>query len=173
MKGKMTKRKAYDVDIAKSAKLKKPLFKKWWFWVVIVLVIGMVGGGTDDANTVSEPESKTLPSVTTDIPTDSNISIPNNEPAEQPPQEPEKTQSPIIETSKEPEAAPPVEEVPQAPATEEPVGAEYVLNTNTKRFHYPSCGSVNEIQPENKSTFTGSRDDLITQGYKSCGNCKP
>ncbi len=52
-------------------------------------------------------------------------------------------------------------------------GTDYVLNTNTHKFHYPSCSSVSEMKPENTSYFTGSRDEVIAQGYKPCGRCKP
>lgn len=52
-------------------------------------------------------------------------------------------------------------------------GTDYVLNTNTHKFHYPSCSSVSDMKPENTSYFTGSRDEVIAQGYKPCGRCKP
>ena len=52
-------------------------------------------------------------------------------------------------------------------------GTDYVLNTNTHKFHYPSCSSVGDMKPENTSYFTGSRDEAIAQGYKPCGRCKP
>ena len=51
--------------------------------------------------------------------------------------------------------------------------ADYVLNTNTKRFHYPDCKSVNDMKEKNKQYYHGSREDLINQGYKACGNCRP
>lgn len=49
----------------------------------------------------------------------------------------------------------------------------YVLNTNTKKFHYPSCSSASSISANNRSDVTDSRSDLIIQGYSPCGNCKP
>ena len=49
----------------------------------------------------------------------------------------------------------------------------YVLNTNSKKFHSPSCSSVDKIKPENKDTFSGTRDSLIDDGYSPCGICKP
>lgn len=52
-------------------------------------------------------------------------------------------------------------------------GTDYVLNTHTSKFHYPSCSSVSDIKPENIGYFTGSRDEVIAQGYKPCGRCKP
>lgn len=49
----------------------------------------------------------------------------------------------------------------------------YVLNTNTRKFHYPSCKSVKKIAPKNYSTSSKSRDELISLGYDPCGICKP
>lgn len=49
----------------------------------------------------------------------------------------------------------------------------YILNTNSKKFHKPSCSSVNKISAANKKSFTGKRSDLISQGYSPCGTCKP
>ena len=52
-------------------------------------------------------------------------------------------------------------------------GTEYILNTNTKKFHYPSCSSVKQMKATNKKEYTGSRDDLIAQGYDPCKKCNP
>lgn len=52
-------------------------------------------------------------------------------------------------------------------------GTEYILNTNTKKFHYPSCSSVKQMKASNKKEYTGSRDDLIVQGYNPCKKCNP
>ena len=52
-------------------------------------------------------------------------------------------------------------------------GTEYILNTNTKKFHYPSCSSVKQMKASNKKEYTGSRDDLIAQGYDPCKKCIP
>lgn len=49
----------------------------------------------------------------------------------------------------------------------------YILNTNNKKFHKPSCSSVNQMKKENREEYTGSKDMLIKQGYSPCGNCKP
>ena len=49
----------------------------------------------------------------------------------------------------------------------------YVINKKSKKFHLPTCGGVNSIKPENYGESTLSRDELISQGYDPCGNCKP
>lgn len=49
----------------------------------------------------------------------------------------------------------------------------YILNTNTMKFHEPSCSSAQKISRKNRKEYTGSREDLISQGYDPCGNCHP
>lgn len=55
----------------------------------------------------------------------------------------------------------------------EPQGTDYILNKNTKKFHYPSCSSVNEMKEKNKKAYTGNREDVIAQGYVPCKRCNP
>ena len=50
---------------------------------------------------------------------------------------------------------------------------DYVLNKNTKRFHYPDCASAAEILGKNREDVFASRDELIARGFKPCGNCNP
>lgn len=59
------------------------------------------------------------------------------------------------------------------PQNVEPVGMDYVVNTNTHKFHYPSCSSVNQMAEHNKMNYNGSRDELIAQGYEPCKRCNP
>ncbi len=49
----------------------------------------------------------------------------------------------------------------------------YILNISTKKFHYPSCSSVKNMNEENKSFFNGTRDEAISAGYSPCGRCDP
>lgn len=50
---------------------------------------------------------------------------------------------------------------------------KYILNTNSKKFHYPSCSSADTISDSNRKEFNGTRDELIKQGYSPCGRCDP
>ena len=56
---------------------------------------------------------------------------------------------------------------------EEPEAETYVLNSNTKKFHFPDCKSVNTISPKNRRDFEGSREDVLAMGYVPCKRCKP
>lgn len=67
----------------------------------------------------------------------------------------------------------------QTPSQKEPDKSEistqatYILNTNTKKFHYPSCSSVDDMKESNKQEFFGTRDEAVAQAYSPCGRCKP
>lgn len=52
-------------------------------------------------------------------------------------------------------------------------GADYIGNKSSKKFHYPSCSSVDDMKESNKYYYTGSRDGIISQGYKPCKRCSP
>ena len=57
--------------------------------------------------------------------------------------------------------------------TQQAGGSRYVLNTRSRKFHYPFCDSVGQMAEHNKKVVTASRDELIRQGYSPCGNCRP
>ena len=50
---------------------------------------------------------------------------------------------------------------------------DYVLNKNTKKFHYPWCSSADDIKKKNRKDFTGTREEVISQGYVPCKRCNP
>lgn len=49
----------------------------------------------------------------------------------------------------------------------------YILNTNSKKFHLPDCASVTDISSKNKKEYSGTREALISQGYQPCKACNP
>ena len=51
--------------------------------------------------------------------------------------------------------------------------AHYILNNNTKKFHLPSCSSVDDIKDSNREDYYGSREDLIERAYVPCKRCNP
>lgn len=50
---------------------------------------------------------------------------------------------------------------------------QYILNTNTRKFHYPNCKSVKQMKEKNKRSYTGTREEIIEMGYAPCKNCNP
>lgn len=128
--------------------------------VIFLCVCAAVGaansaGGTGEAVTLHKSTATAL--TCTPLPTATPSAVPT---ATKLPAPPETVALPVVTSA------------PEAPQ-EEPVNGTWVLNTSTKRFHLPGCGSVPTIKEKNRSDFTGEREELIRQGYKPCGNCKP
>lgn len=71
----------------------------------------------------------------------------------------------------------PAEETVQTKAPERgnpgTADSKWVLNTNTKRIHYPDCKSVNQMKESNKGYSDDTIAELVAQGYTPCGNCHP
>lgn len=85
-------------------------------------------------------------------------------------------QQPVVEkpvAQTPPPVVVPQNPVKEEPAVEEPVSMDYIGNKNTKKFHYPSCGSVKKMKESNKYYYSGTRDAIVSQGYEPCGNCHP
>lgn len=72
-----------------------------------------------------------------------------------------------------------VEDAGEAQVNEEPANdsisqsGHYVLNKNTKKFHYAGCASAKQIKASNYAEFDGNRDTLISRGYSACKKCNP
>ena len=75
-------------------------------------------------------------------------------------------------SSTAPAITPPAEP-PTSASQENPVTADYILNTNTFKFHYPYCDSVQEMAERNKLPYSGTRDEVIAMGYVPCKRCNP
>lgn len=88
------------------------------------------------------------------------ISTPTPEPTPTPTPKPTPTPTP------EPTPEPVVEE-------QKPIEQYYIINTNTGKFHYPTCRSIKRMKDKNKLEFTGTRDDVLARGYSPCMICNP
>jgi DNA-entry nuclease len=58
-------------------------------------------------------------------------------------------------------------------AEQEEDTCDYVLNTSSHKFHLPDCSGISGMKAENRQDYTGTREDLIAQGYAPCGICDP
>ncbi len=59
---------------------------------------------------------------------------------------------------------------PQAPVS---TAGSYVLNTNSKKFHYPTCSSAGDMSQKNRKDVSMTRDEIIAQGFVPCKRCNP
>lgn len=60
-----------------------------------------------------------------------------------------------------------------AEASNDATPTDYVLNTKSLKFHYPSCGDVAAMAQGNRRDVTKTRDEIIEMGYSPCGHCNP
>ncbi|MCI2061667.1 MAG: DNA/RNA non-specific endonuclease [Eubacteriaceae bacterium] len=49
----------------------------------------------------------------------------------------------------------------------------YIINTNTGKFHKPSCYVLSRTKDKNKKKYKGYRKKLIEEGYEPCKICNP
>ena len=50
---------------------------------------------------------------------------------------------------------------------------DYLLNTNTHKFHYPSCSYGQRTAAHNRWDVHKTRDEVIAMGYSPCQHCWP
>lgn len=50
---------------------------------------------------------------------------------------------------------------------------EYVLNINSKKIHTTTCEAVTKMSDKNKEEYVGNINDLLNQGFETCGICNP
>ena len=50
---------------------------------------------------------------------------------------------------------------------------KYVVNTNTGKFHYPSCSSAKQTAAHNREVVRTTRKKLIEEGCTPCKRCEP
>lgn len=133
----------------------------------LTLLIGLLPDrGSDSVSLHKAPETQQTLPIRTDVPatepTAAPLLRPTSAPADTGAPSPTAT---IVPAFMPPEGAP-------SPSPTQAV-LTYVLNTNTRRFHLPGCSSARSIKEKNRSTFTGTREDILELGYKPCGNCHP
>lgn len=85
----------------------------------------------------------------------------------------EATPLPDVSGANEGDAAAAEQAEPQPTAPTDKGTAEYVLNTNSKKFHKPSCSSVDQMSPKNREDIEDTRENLIANGYDPCKRCNP
>lgn len=49
----------------------------------------------------------------------------------------------------------------------------YIINTSSGKFHRPDCSGAKDIKEKNRQEYTGTRSELLAEGYEPCGMCEP
>lgn len=135
-----------DVPGAQKKAPKKPFYKRWWFILIMSIVLLRGCGYIMGAEPTSEEPTTPMVEATlapTEAPTETQA---------------EATRPPNI-----PVVIPGISEDTTT----------YILNTSTQKFHDAGCSSIQDIKDKNKGTFTGTREEIIQKGYEPCGRCNP
>lgn len=190
--GANNKSTCYDSSYKREPPEPKPFYKKWWFWVLVVIVVSNLINKLPEIT--RERNQKEAAQIIAE-----RSQQTQTEPAVAPEDE-GYTEEEQAEAAREyyekigydPTQEEPTEEVPDdgisyivpadADTSASYSGASgesladtqtYVLNTSTHKFHRPGCPSVDNIDPKNYSTYTGTRESVKNMGYSACGNCNP
>ena len=73
----------------------------------------------------------------------------------------------VPETTQETEAPTTIAETTKTADTNK---LAYILNSKTKKFHRPNCGS---LPTTNRVDSSKSRDEIVASGYDACKKCNP
>lgn len=141
---------------------------KWVMVLTAVLAILFLYGGISDSSGEEASVRTALVEISTasTVPTEAKAFLPE-------PEETYRSSERLLEMVAIETTAPPPTEAPAEAAKPIPVGVEYILNTNSRKFHYPDCASVGDMKPSNKKEFTGDRDEVLNMGYVPCKRCNP
>lgn len=160
-------RRKTDMKTSSTARSKKPLLKRWWFWLIVVLLIGSAFGGNSRSG--GEEPAPLVP-MESSAP---EASIPLIASAADSADSEDSVSRSLPENAEETaEALPAVEATAEPEETAAPV-YDYVLNTNTRKFHWSYCSSAADIKESNRQEFTGTREEVIAMGYEPCSRCHP
>lgn len=136
-----------------SGTKKKPSKKTICIIVAIVLLLGIIGSCNDSLKDKNK-EPQTTVSSTTVITTTSKPTT-------------------ITTTKAMTEATTAEETEPEREIVHTQASYDYIVNTNTGKFHYSSCSQANRIKEENKTVIHGTSDELKSMGYTPCSKCNP
>ena len=130
---------------------------------------------TITTTTSTTTETTTSTTVTTTVTTTTETTtIPETTTTESPTEPPT---LPPTEPPTEPPTPAPTE--PPAPVIEEPQPVEqnndttYLVNTDSNKFHYPSCRTIKNYDDPHWEERSCDRQQLLDEGYSPCGVCNP
>jgi DNA-entry nuclease len=80
-------------------------------------------------------------------------------------------QTSISETASAEEASSDTDNTDNTDDTDDTETMNFIINTNTKKFHLTTCSSVDDMAEHNKKEYSGTVEELVEQGYSPCKRC--
>lgn len=124
--------------------MKKPLYKKLWFWCIVVLVVMIIGIGLNNSDISTDDNNNSSSYVTT---TTTSTTTVKKTTATKKKSTTKATTKKIITTT--------FEQV-------------YILNPDSMKVHNASCRT---FKHENQYPTTTDLDWALSNGYTKCGVC--
>lgn len=90
------------------------------------------------------------------------------EPVEAPPEE---TKTPVKPPKEETSAVVPAPVEVEEPEEEQEKEYDFVLNTNSHKYHSPYCSDGKSIKSKNRAEFHGTISEVESKGYVACKKC--
>ena len=155
--------------------MKKQIHIWLWLLCLTVLLTACASGVTRvqevplSRQVPDEPAATAAP--VTEAPTQAPTETPTQAPTQTPTEAP--TEAPTEPSTEAPTALVPDDPAPDSATSPDRAVHDYVINTNTGKFHEPSCSSVKQIKDANRWDFTGTREEVIEMGYEPCKRCNP
>lgn len=104
------------------------------------------------------------------IPESTPAQTPNETPSEIPPDTKPEPQ-PETKPNTQPENKPNTQPNTQPDTSPSTPSSSYVLNTDSKKIHYPSCYHAGRLSASKRQDYTGDISELLENGYTKCKVC--
>lgn len=156
-------------ELVSVSAAEKPRKKKWWLWLIPVILLGccaLPSGDEPDSTLPDEPSYSASQSFEEDTNNIEETIVSEPEPLPDAKPEPTLNPNPEPEPAPEPEPTPEPEPAPEPPIEEAPAETVvYVTETGTK-YHLGSCRHLKTSKIE----ISLSR---AVKNYEPCGTCNP
>lgn len=140
--------------------------------LAVVLGIALIGALGEREAADADP-TFTLYLTQEDVQTPAARPDPTADPPAEPTEKPASTSKPTPNPTEKPASTPKPAPKPTEKPASTPAAVTYILNTNTKKFHWPDCSSVADIKPGNYLESGEDRETVMGQGYVPCKRCRP
>ncbi len=144
-----------------------------------VFVLGMFALGHDDENAVTGAIAQKIDAMFNGTTTTISLTVPTDTTKQI--VVPQKATTGKVTTAKKPTTTRKVTTAKKATTTTKRIVVtnrktqefDYVLNTNTRRFHTPHCRDLSRMSKKNWKDYHGTHDEVVAMGYTPCSKCNP
>lgn len=150
-------------------KPKKVIYKRWWFWITILIIVGIMGSGSDSTSSVNTKDNESSALETVNI-IDNEETIEIKQKAEAEAAQIEKDRLDKVEEERlakvEADRLAKIEASKTVNASQEKSYIVYITRTGEK-YHRSGCRYLSQ------SCIQTNLNDAISDGFTPCKVCRP